>query len=127
MTAGIAALVYAVVQAPEAGWTASSTLIPAIAGVVLLAAFVALQARLRQPLMRLGIFRAPNLAAANIAQLLLGAAWIPMLFFINLYLQQVFGLGAFASGAALLPLTLTIMVGMIAVAPDSSLGTAPRR
>lgn len=117
VTAGIAALVYAVVQAPEAGWTASSTLIPAIAGAVLLAAFVALQARLRQPLMRLGIFRAPNLAAANLAQLLLGAAWIPMFFFINLYLQQVLGLGAFASGAALLPLTLTIMVGMIALAP----------
>ena len=40
-----------------------------------------------------------------------------MFFFVNLYLQQVLGLGAFASGAALLPLTVTIMVGMIAVAP----------
>ena len=40
-----------------------------------------------------------------------------MFFFLNLYLQQVLGLGAFASGAALLPLTVTIMVGMIAVAP----------
>ena len=67
--------------------------------------------------MRLGIFRAPNLAAANVAQLMLGAAWIPMFFFVNLYLQQVLGLGAFASGAALLPLTVTIMIGMVAVAP----------
>ena len=67
--------------------------------------------------MRLGIFKAPNLAAANAAQFLLGAAWIPMFFFINLYLQQVLGLGAFASGAALLPLTVTIMAGMLAVAP----------
>jgi MFS family permease len=40
-----------------------------------------------------------------------------MFFFINLYLQQVLGLGAFASGAALLPLTITIMIGMVAVAP----------
>ena len=40
-----------------------------------------------------------------------------MFFFVNLYLQHVLGLGAFASGAALLPLTVTIMVGMIAVAP----------
>jgi hypothetical protein len=39
--------------------------------------------------MRLGIFRAPNLAAANLAQVLLGAAWVPMWFFLNLYLQQV--------------------------------------
>lgn len=117
VTAGLAALVYAVVQAPEAGWTASSTIIAALVGIVLLVAFVALQARLREPLMRLGIFRAPNLAAANVAQLLLGAAWIPLFFFINLYLQQVLGLGAFASGAALLPLTVTIMIGMVAVAP----------
>ena len=42
--------------------------------------------------MRLAIFRTPNLAAANVAQLLLGAAWIPMWFFLNLYLQQVLGL-----------------------------------
>jgi MFS family permease len=40
-----------------------------------------------------------------------------MFFFLNLYLQQVLGLGAFASGAALLPLTVTIMVGMIGAAP----------
>ena len=64
-----------------------------------------------------GIFTAPNLAAANAAQFLLGAAWIPMFFFLNLYLQQVLGLGAFASGAALLPLTVTIMVGMVGLAP----------
>jgi MFS family permease len=40
-----------------------------------------------------------------------------MFFFVNLYLQQILGLGAFASGAALLPLTITIMFGMVAVAP----------
>lgn len=67
--------------------------------------------------MRLGIFRAPNLAAANVAQLLLGAAWIPMWFFLNLYLQQVLGYTAFPSGAALLPMTIVIMLGMIVLAP----------
>jgi predicted MFS family arabinose efflux permease len=117
VTAGLAAVVFAVVRAPQAGWTSSSTLLAGLGGVTLLALFVLLQARLREPLMRLGIFRAPNLAAANAAQFMLGAAWIPMFFFVNLYLQQVLGLGAFASGAALLPLTVTIMVGMVAVAP----------
>jgi EmrB/QacA subfamily drug resistance transporter len=116
-TAGLTALVFAVVRAPEAGWTSSSTLLVGAAGLALLAVFVLLQARLSEPLVRLGIFRAPNLAAANLAQFLLGAAWIPMFFFINLYLQQVLGLGAFESGAALLPLTVTIMVGMIVAAP----------
>jgi EmrB/QacA subfamily drug resistance transporter len=117
VTAGLAAVVFAVVRAPQAGWTSASTLVFGLGGVALLALFVVLQASLREPLMRLGIFKAPNLAASNFAQFMLGAAWIPMFFFVNLYLQQVIGLGAFASGAALLPLTVTIMVGMVAVAP----------
>ena len=117
VTAGLAAVVFAVVRAPQAGWTSASTLTAGLGGLALLGLFVAMQARLREPLMRLGIFTAPNLAASNAAQFLLGAAWIPMFFFLNLYLQQVLGLGAFASGAALLPLTVTIMVGMIAAAP----------
>ena len=86
-------------------------------GVVLLALFVAIQASRREPLVRLSIFRAPNLAAANVAQLLLGAAWIPMWFFLNLCLQLVLGYGAFEGGAALLPMTVTIMVLMVLVAP----------
>ena len=116
-TLGLGAVVFAIVRAPEAGWTSGSTLFAGLGGLALLGIFIALQAKLRQPLMRLGILRAPNLAAANIAQLLLGAAWIPMFFFVNLYLQQTLGLGAFASGAALLPLTVMIMIGMVAVAP----------
>lgn len=116
-TLGLAAVVFAVVRAPEVGWTSGTTLLSGLAGIALLVLFVALQAGSKAPLLRLGIFKAPDLAAANLAQLLLGAAWIPMFFFINLYLQQVLGLGAFESGAALLPLTVTIMIGMVAVAP----------
>jgi hypothetical protein len=67
------------------------------------------------------------LAAANVAQFLLGAAWIPMWFFLNLYLQQVLGYTAFPSGAALLPMTVLIMIGMITRHPRRSPGSAPRR
>lgn len=126
VTLGLAAVVFAVVRAPEQGWGSPSTLIAGLVGIALLVAFVALQAGSAAPLMRLGIFRAPNLAAANIAQLLLGAAWIPMFFFINLYLQQVLGLGAFESGAALLPMTVTIMLGMVAVAPRLTAAFGPK-
>jgi len=116
-TAGLALTVFGIVRAPQAGWGSQVTLFSIAGGVALLVAFVAIQASRRQPLMRLAILRTPNLAAANLAQLLLGAAWIPMWFFLNLYLQQVLGYGAFASGAALLPMTVTIMVLMVAVAP----------
>ncbi|MGS2619732.1 MFS transporter [Micromonospora sp. LZ34] len=117
VTAGLGAAVYAIVRAPEAGWTSAQTWLALAGAVAALVAFVAIQAARREPLMRLSIFRAPNLAAANVAQLLLGAAWIPMWFYLNLYLQQVLGYSAFPSGAALLPMTVLIMVGMIAVAP----------
>jgi EmrB/QacA subfamily drug resistance transporter len=117
VTLGLAAAVYAIVRAPEAGWGSVSTIAGLVASVVLLSAFLLLQAKRRNPLVRLAIFRTPDLAAANLAQLLLGAAWIPMWFFLNLYLQQVLGLGAFASGAALLPMTTVIMLLMIGVAP----------
>lgn len=126
VTAGLGAAVYAVVQAPEIGWNAPRTWWALAGAAVLVAAFVVLQAKGRDPLVRLGIFRAPNLAPANLAQLLLGAAWIPMWFFLNLYLQQVLGYTAFPSGAALLPMTLLIMVGMIVLAPRVLAAIGPK-
>ncbi|KRB73127.1 transporter [Nocardioides sp. Root190] len=126
VTAGLGAAVYAVVQAPEVGWDSGQTGGVLAVAAVLLVGFVIGQAKGRDPLVRLGIFRAPNLAAANIAQLLLGAAWIPMWFFLNLYLQQVLGYTAFPSGAALLPMTLLIMVGMIAIAPRVLAAVGPK-
>jgi EmrB/QacA subfamily drug resistance transporter len=116
-TAGLAALVYAIVRAPEVGWVSLATLGIAGLGIVLLAGFFLIQSRSRQPLLRLGLLRAPQLGAANVAQLLLGAAWVAMWFFLNLYLQQVLGATAFAAGAALLPMTGLIVLGMVALAP----------
>lgn len=117
VTAGLATAVYAVVQAPEVGWGSAQTWLTLGVAAALLGGFVAGQARGRDPLVRLGICRAPNLAAANLAQLLLGAAWIPMWFFLNLYLQHVLGFTAFPSGAALVPMTALIMAGMVVLAP----------
>jgi EmrB/QacA subfamily drug resistance transporter len=127
VTGGLAAAVYAVVKAPEVGWDAGSTWLVLGVAAALLAAFVAIQAKGRDPLLRLGIFSAPNLAAANLAQVLLGAAWIPMWFFLNLYLQQVLGYSAFPSGAALLPMTGLIMLGMVALAPRAISAFGPKR
>lgn len=117
VTLGLGVLVYGVVRAPEAGWGSGSTLLALAGGAALLAVFTLVQAKVRNPLIRLSILRTPNLAGANLAQLLMAAAWVPMWFFLNLYLQQVLGLGAFASGAALLPMTATIMLIMVGLAP----------
>ncbi|GAA5057296.1 MFS transporter [Streptomyces similanensis] len=115
VTAGLALAVFAVVRAPEIGWGATSTVLELVGAAALLALFLALQKTVRRPLMPLGIWRVPRLGSANLAMILLGAAWIPMWYFLNLYLQQVLGYGAFASGAALLPMTVLLMVFMTAI------------
>jgi len=115
VTAALSLAVFAIVRAPQVGWGTLETIgVLSVAGG-LLALFVGIQARRREPLMPLGILRAPNLAAANVAMALLGAAWVPTWFFLNLYLQQVLGYGPFKGGAALLPMTATIMVLMVGV------------
>ncbi|MFD1936249.1 MFS transporter [Nonomuraea mangrovi] len=105
-TAGIALVVYAIV---DLNWIAAA------GGAALLALFLIVQRTVKAPLMPLSIWRTPGLAASNLAMTLLGAAWIPMWYFLNLYLQQVLGYGAFPSGAALLPMTVAIMIFMIGI------------
>ena len=115
ITGALILLVYAIVTANDAGWTSLQTVSLLVTSAALLGAFTIIQKRSREPLMPLRIFKTPNLLASNIVMALLGAAWIPMWFFLNLYLQQVQGYGAFESGLALLPMTAAIMVLMIGV------------
>lgn len=112
VTAGLALAVFAVVRAPEVGWGSTGTVLQLVGAAALLALFVVIQKSVREPLMPLGVWRIPRLGSANLAMMLLGAAWIPMWYFLNLYLQQVLGYGAFASGAALLPMTVLLMIFM---------------
>ncbi|MEU3470393.1 MFS transporter [Streptomyces sp. NPDC006687] len=115
VTAGLALAVFAVVRAPETGWGSTATVLELIGAAVLLVLFFVVQKTVREPLMPLSVWRIPRLGAGNLAMTLLGAAWIPMWYFLNLYLQQVLGYGAFASGAALLPMTILLMIFMTAI------------
>ncbi|MFJ3105204.1 MFS transporter [Streptomyces sp. NPDC086835] len=115
VTAGLALTVFAVVRAPEVGWGSTGTVLQLTGAAALLILFFLIQKSVREPLMPLGIWRVPRLGPANLAMTLLGAAWIPMWYFLNLYLQQVLGYGAFASGAALLPMTVLLMIFMTAI------------
>ncbi|MFE9663044.1 MFS transporter [Streptomyces sp. NPDC005955] len=112
VTAGLALAVFAIVRAPEVGWGSTETVLELIGAAALLALFLLVQRSVRTPLMPLGVWRTPGLGISNLSMALLGAAWIPMWYFLNLYLQQVLGYGAFASGAALLPMTGLLMVFM---------------
>jgi MFS family permease len=113
ITVALIMLVYAIVIANDNGWTSLPTISLLLASAGLFGAFAAIQKRSRSPLIPLGIFKVRNLLASNVVMALLGAAWIPMWFFLNLYLQQIQGYGAFESGLALLPMTAAIMILMV--------------
>jgi predicted MFS family arabinose efflux permease len=100
-------------DAPGGGWLSLQTVSLLSVSAALFGTFIVIQKKSKDPLISLHIFRTTNLLASNIVMALLGAAWIPMWFFLNLYLQQIQGYGAFESGLALLPMTVAIMVLMI--------------
>jgi EmrB/QacA subfamily drug resistance transporter len=108
VTAGLALLIYALVDASDAGWGSVQTLGLGAVAAALLAAFGAIEARSRTPLVPLRVFRNRTLRGANIVTVLNTGALFPMFFFVTLYTQEVLGYGAVESGLAQLPLAATI-------------------
>ena len=110
VTAGLALLVYALVDANNAGWTSTQTLGLGAIALVLLAAFLGIERRTSNPLMPLQIFRLRTLRGADLVGLLIGMSLFGVFFFLSLYMQQVLGYDALKTGFAYLPLALNIIV-----------------
>jgi len=109
VTAGLSTLVYALVDANDAGWGSTQTVGLLALALALLAAFVAIELRSRQPLVPFRIFSSRTLTGANVSGLLIGASLFSMFFFISLYMQQVLGFDALQAGLSYLPLAFTII------------------
>jgi EmrB/QacA subfamily drug resistance transporter len=110
VTGGLAMLVYALVEAPDAGWGSGQTLGLIAGAVALLGAFVAIEGRSASPLVPFSIFRLRTLTGANVVGLLTGASLFSMFFFISLYMQNVLGYSAIKAGLSYLPLAVTIII-----------------
>jgi EmrB/QacA subfamily drug resistance transporter len=110
VTGGLIALVYALVRGNDVGWATFETIGTLALAVVLLVAFVVLEARGSHPLLPLRIFRNRNIVGADTAILLVGAAMFGMFFYISLYLQDILRYSAIKTGLAFLPVSLLIMV-----------------
>jgi EmrB/QacA subfamily drug resistance transporter len=110
VTAGLSLLVYAIVDATDAGWGSLQTLGLLGLSAALIAAFVMIELRSQAPLMPFRIFRIRTLTGANAVGLLVGGSLFSMFFFITLYMQQVLGFSAIEAGLAYLPLALMIIV-----------------
>jgi EmrB/QacA subfamily drug resistance transporter len=109
VTAALSILVYAIVDANDAGWGSTQTISLLALAAALLASFVAIELRSAKPLVPFSIFRIRTLTGANVVGLLVGASLFSMFFFISLYMQQVLGYSAIKAGLSYLPLALTII------------------
>jgi len=110
VTAGLALLVYAVVDAVNVGWGSTGTLLRLGGSAALLAAFVVIEHRQRHPLLPFSIFRLRTLRGADIVGLLVGMSLFSMFFFISLYLQDVLHFSPIRAGLAYLPLSVGIII-----------------
>ncbi len=109
VTAALSLLVYAVIDATNAGWGSFKTLGLIGVSLLLFAAFVFTELRASKPLVPFSIFRLRTLTGANVVGILVGGSLFSMFFFISLYMQQVLGYSAIHAGLSYLPLALTII------------------
>src|SRR4051812_18462001 len=110
ITAGLSLLVYALVDANNAGWGSLRTIVLLAVSVALIVAFVVTEQRAAAPLVPFRVFRLRTLTGANVVGVLVGASLFSMFFFISLYMQQVLGYSAIKAGLSYLPLAVTIMI-----------------
>jgi EmrB/QacA subfamily drug resistance transporter len=106
VTAALMLAVYAIVNGNQAGWTSAQTLGLLAGALVLLGAFIAIESRVRVPLVPLGLFRLRNLATANGVGVLWAGAMFAWFFLAALYLQLVLGYSPLQVGLAFLPANL---------------------
>ncbi|MGK4583926.1 DHA2 family efflux MFS transporter permease subunit [Kitasatospora sp. HPMI-4] len=108
ITAALMLGIYTIVETGRFGWASARTLGPAALAALLLAAFVARQATAARPLLPLRTFRSRNVSGANLVQALMVSALFGFQILMALYLQNVRGYGAAATGLAMLPAALAI-------------------
>src|SRR3954468_11190808 len=108
VTASLMSAIYAIVEVPTHGWLSAPVLQIGGLAVLLMAAFLALEARIRNPIMPLRILRLPGLVNASLVRGFLVTGMYSTFFLGTLYLEQVRHYSALQTGAAFLPWTLTV-------------------
>jgi EmrB/QacA subfamily drug resistance transporter len=107
-TVGLGGLVFGLLESPRLGFGNPLVILGLVGGVVFLVIFVIHEARAKNPMVPLRLFRSPDFAGTNLLTLLLYAALGGMMFFFTLNLIQVQGYSATAAGASLLPFVVLL-------------------
>jgi EmrB/QacA subfamily drug resistance transporter len=113
ITGALGLLVYALVEAPDAGWGSAQTILLFAGAAALLAAFAAIESRHRAPLLPLRILRSRTLVGANAVMLAFGTLGSGLPFVLTLYAQQVLGWSPLEFGAAFVVTPIAAAVGMM--------------
>jgi EmrB/QacA subfamily drug resistance transporter len=108
VSAGLFAVVYGFSHADTSGWQDPITLGSLVGGVVLLAAFLAIEARVANPLLPLRVVGDRNRGGSYLAIFLVVAAMFGMFLFLTYYLQTTLGYSAIRSGFAFLPMVVVL-------------------
>jgi EmrB/QacA subfamily drug resistance transporter len=114
--AGLAVVLFAIIEAPSHGWASTSTLAAFAIGVAILAGFGYWELHHPSPMLQVRLFSDPRFTIANAAMVLNFFTLLGSLFLLSQYLQSVLGYDAFKSGATLIPYAAMIMIA----APSSS-------
>ena len=114
VTAGLVLLVYGLTRAEEAGFGSPATVTTLALAAALVAAFVLVEGKTADPLVRLGIFRSRDLVGACLVAFALTAVTSSVGVLATIYLQRVLGLSATVAGLAGLPLSLAVIAGSLA-------------
>jgi predicted MFS family arabinose efflux permease len=107
---GLLAIVYALIEANQYGWTSTRILALFVIGGVALVTFVLLEMHQRLPMLDLSLFRNGTFAGANLVAILVTLAMFGIFVFFPIYMQTFLGWSPTQAGAALLPWTLMIVV-----------------
>jgi EmrB/QacA subfamily drug resistance transporter len=111
VTLGMGALTFGLSQASPHGWRSPGVLASLISAAVLIAAFIAVEARSAHPLIPLALFRLGGLRIGNLVMLCMGVTMTAAFFFVSLYLQQALGYSPLRAGLAMMPLAVIMIVG----------------
>ncbi len=112
-TAAIGVVVYAIIEAPEAGWGSARTLALLAAAAALLAAFVAWERRTPAPMLDVRLFRNLRFSAASAAVTVSFFALFGFIFLVTQYFQFLKGYGALETGVRLLPVATCVAIASV--------------
>ena len=113
ITGALVLLVYALVEAPDAGWGSPRTILVFAAAAALLSTFAMIESRHPAPLVPLRLLRSRTLVGANAVLLCFAAAGFGMPFILTLYCQQVLGYSPLEFGVSFVVTPVAAAVGMI--------------